>query len=245
MHQRESAFLNTFPNMFQEMCLICAIIFTFYPILTMVKQIQYKAALLVSGCWQGTSRERLYQELGWESLSDRRWCRRMTMFYKILNGMAPSYLRDHIPEQITPNVCLRNTIKTRPFSRTERYGNSFFTFCINNWNDIDNHIKSLPSLNEFKNKLFKFIRPKRNTFFNIRDNIGIKLLTKIRVSFSDLRDHRYDHNFNCENPLCSCGIEDETTTHFFLCCPLYYQLRITYLSKISEIVGSDVTVLST
>ena len=167
----------------------------------------------------------------------------MAMFYKILNGMTPSYLRDHIPEQITPNVCLRNTIKTRPFSRTERYGNIFFTFCINNWNDIDNDIKYLPTLNEFKNKLFKFIRPKRNTFFNIRDNIGIKLLTKIRVSFSDLRDHRYDHNFNCENPLCSCGIEDETTTHFFLCCPLYYQLRITYLSKISEIVGSDVTVL--
>ena len=66
--------------------------------MNLIEQVQYKAALLVSGCWQGTSRERLYQELGWESLSDRRWCRRMTMFYKILNGMAPSYLRDHIPE---------------------------------------------------------------------------------------------------------------------------------------------------
>ena len=119
-----------------------------------------------------------------------------------------------------------------------------FPFCINNWNDIDNDIKSLPTLNEFKNKFFKFIRPKRNTFYNIRDNIGIKLLTKIRVSFADLRDHRYDHNFNCENPLCSCGIEDETTTHFFLCCPLYYELRITHLSKISEIVGSKMTVLT-
>ena len=58
---------------------------------------QYKAALIVSGCWQGTNREKLYDELGWESLSERRWCRRMTMFYKILNGMAP-YLLDLILE---------------------------------------------------------------------------------------------------------------------------------------------------
>ena len=211
-------------------------------LMNLIEQVQYKAALIVSGCWQGTSREKLYHELGGESLSDRRWCRRMTTYFKIVNGMAPSYLLDHIPAQATPNVRLRNTITKPPLSRTERYHNSFFPFCINSWNNIDNEIKFL-SLNEFKNNLCKFIRPKRNTFYNIRDNIGIKLLTKIRVCFSDLRDHRYDHNFNCVNPTCSCGLEDETTTHFFLCCPLYYQLRMMYLSKISEIVGSDVTVL--
>ena len=97
-------------------------------LMNLIEQVQYKAALLVSGCWQGTSREKLYQELGWESLSDRRWCRRMTMFYKISNGMTPSYLLNHIPEQTTPNVCLRNNIRRPPFSRTERYDNTFFPF---------------------------------------------------------------------------------------------------------------------
>ena len=48
--------------------------------MNLIEQIQYKAALIVSGCWQGTSRIRLYEELGWESLSSRRWARRMTMF---------------------------------------------------------------------------------------------------------------------------------------------------------------------
>ena len=33
----------------------------------LVEQTQYKAGLVVSGCWQGTSREKLYKELGWES----------------------------------------------------------------------------------------------------------------------------------------------------------------------------------
>ena len=49
----------------------------------LVEQVQYKAALITSGCWKGTSRDRLYDELGWESLSDRRWDRRLTLFYKI------------------------------------------------------------------------------------------------------------------------------------------------------------------
>ena len=38
----------------------------------LVERVQYKAALIVTGCWQGTSRERLHEELGWESLSHRR-----------------------------------------------------------------------------------------------------------------------------------------------------------------------------
>ena len=51
----------------------------------LVERVQYKPALIVSGCWQGTSREKLYDELGWESLSDRRWARRLTISYKIDN----------------------------------------------------------------------------------------------------------------------------------------------------------------
>ena len=40
-------------------------------LMQLIEQVQYKASLIVSGCWQGTSRERLYDELGWESPSDR------------------------------------------------------------------------------------------------------------------------------------------------------------------------------
>ena len=41
-----------------------------------LESVQNSAALAVSGTWRGTSREKLYNELGWESLSARRWCRR-------------------------------------------------------------------------------------------------------------------------------------------------------------------------
>ena len=41
-----------------------------------LESVLYSAALAVTGTWRGTSRERLYDELGWKSLSSRRWSRR-------------------------------------------------------------------------------------------------------------------------------------------------------------------------
>ena len=211
-------------------------------LMDLVEQVQYKAALIVSGCWQGTSRVKLYDELGWESLADRRWGRRMTLYYKILNGQTPSYLFEHIPDN-APNVTLRTFTQKAPFSRTDRYDNSFFPFCINNWNNLDSSIRCSSSLGNFKTSINDFIRPKSNSFYSIRDKAGIKLLTRIRVTFSDLRDHRFNHKFNCVDPTCRCGLEDETPVHYFLCCPCYNTLRTDYLSKISEIVGSDISIL--
>ena len=63
-------------------------------LIDLIEYVQYKAAPIVSGCWQGTCQEKLYDQLGWES-SERRWVRRLAMFYKINNGLAPSYLSDH------------------------------------------------------------------------------------------------------------------------------------------------------
>ena len=60
----------------------------------LIERVQYKTAIIVSGCWQGTSRVKLYDELGWESLSNRRMVRRLTTFYTIIYGLAPTYLTD-------------------------------------------------------------------------------------------------------------------------------------------------------
>ena len=54
-----------------------------------VERIQYQAALAVTGAWLGSSRSKPYDELGWESLSGRRWCRRLLHFYKIVSNKTP------------------------------------------------------------------------------------------------------------------------------------------------------------
>ena len=148
--------------------------------------------------------------------------------------MAPSYLLDHIPEHISSNITYRRNDIRHHLSWRGRYDNSFFPFDITNWNTLDNTIKSSTSLSRFKTNLNQFVRPKGNIFFSIHDSFGIKLLSKIRVCFSELRDHRFNHNFNCANLTCSCGFDDETSVHFFLFCPRYSSLRTTYLCKMSD-----------
>ena len=55
-----------------------------------VEKTQYQAALAVTGAWQGTSRIKIYEELGWESLSDRRMCKRVLQLHKIIDEKTPS-----------------------------------------------------------------------------------------------------------------------------------------------------------
>ena len=57
-----------------------------------VERIQYQAALAISDAWHGSSRSKLYEELGWEKLS-RRMCRRILQIHKIFNNKTPSYLK--------------------------------------------------------------------------------------------------------------------------------------------------------
>ena len=45
-----------------------------------IEQAQYTAALAVTGAWKGTSRQNIYEELGWESMYDRRWYQRLCHF---------------------------------------------------------------------------------------------------------------------------------------------------------------------
>ena len=54
-----------------------------------LESVQYNAALAITGCFRGTSREKLYNELGLETLADRRWFRKLLFFYKIINGVSP------------------------------------------------------------------------------------------------------------------------------------------------------------
>ena len=42
----------------------------------------------------------------------------------------------------------------------------------------------------FKKELLKFIRPKQSSIFNIFYPLGLKLLTRLRVNLSHLREHK-------------------------------------------------------
>ena len=60
-----------------------------------LESVQYNTSLAITGCFRGMSRDKLYSELGLESLADRRFYRRLIAFYKIVNKKAPQYLIDY------------------------------------------------------------------------------------------------------------------------------------------------------
>ena len=62
----------------------------------LIEKVHYSAALIINGAIKGTSRQRLYKELGLESLTDGRWCHKLVFFYKIGKGLTPSYLQSYL-----------------------------------------------------------------------------------------------------------------------------------------------------
>ena len=61
------------------------------------KTVQYNASLAITGSVKETSKEKLYQELGLESLKGRRWLRQISYLYKIVLTKLPPYLHETIP----------------------------------------------------------------------------------------------------------------------------------------------------
>ena len=55
-----------------------------------LESIQYDAALAITGTIRGRSREKFYQELGFESLQQQRWYRKLCLFFKIIKVNLPS-----------------------------------------------------------------------------------------------------------------------------------------------------------
>ena len=91
----------------------------------------------------------------------------------------------------------------------------------------------------FKKELLKFIRPEPNSTYNINDTKGLKLLTRLRLGLSHLGDHKFRHNFqDCVSPMCYCGLDIETTTHFLLHCSNHHCARTTLFHKINQVSGT-------
>ena len=91
----------------------------------------------------------------------------------------------------------------------------------------------------FKKHLLNFIRPNSDNVFNVNNPLGLKLLTRPRIGFSHLKEHKFKHNFqDSVDPLCSCGNDIESTVHFFLHCPNFTTQRQTLLNKLKSVDAS-------
>ena len=80
------------------------------------------------------------------------------------------------------------------------------------------------------------MQPSPNSVFDIRNPKGIKLVTRLKLGLSHLREHKFKHSFQSTiNPLCNFGQDIESTTHFFLHYPFFINERRTLLSTLRSL----------
>ena len=199
-----------------------------------VERLQYKSALVVTGTWKGTNRTKLYEELGWESLSDRRRSRRILLLHRIVNRNAPSYLIDALNvRDINPNEAPPRLRCPARYDATDRYKHSFFPDAIANWNNIMQHFTKMPSLTNLKTHLNVLFRPMKKCIFGIHDPLGIRYIFQLRVGLSPLNSHKKRHGFvDTPSDCCSCGRDTEDTNHYVFNCPLHTLYRASLAATV-------------
>ena len=170
-------------------------------------------------------------ERGLESFKSRCWLRKLCLFYEIFHKKSPLYVFQLIPLN-------NNSFATRS-SQSKKISSFKFLAFISEWNSLDINIRNSSSINVFKKELLEFIRPVPNSTYNINNTKGLKLLTILRLGLSHLGDHKFRHIFqDCVSPMCYCGQDNETTTHFLLQCSNYYCAKKTLFHKINQVSGT-------
>ena len=176
-------------------------------------------------------------EIKFKSLIKRRWRNKLVFFYKTVNRLLPGYLYSYIDFPSQESYLLRSSLASiiRPLpTRTKSFKGTFFPYCINEWNKLKVGVRNAKSINIFKKSIVT--EKKENSLFCIYDPLGVKLLTRLRLRFSHLNEHRFRHGFSDTiNHMCACRTETETTEHFLLRCQFYSTQRLELFEKCEKV----------
>ena len=83
-------------------------------LLQQIESIQYQAARIVTGAWKGSSRDKLYKMLGWESLNNPRIMRKLIMLHETHLNSYPLYLDVMLKRINTQKIIENGAIGTKP-----------------------------------------------------------------------------------------------------------------------------------
>ena len=118
-----------------------------------LESIKYKAALVITGATRGTSKGKLYQELGFESLQSRRWFQKLSPSYKITKSGLPSNLYYLTPKPLKLHIQLITLKIYLPLKLITAFIRTLFLAIILKWNKLDSNNRCSPSYKLFKKKI--------------------------------------------------------------------------------------------
>ena len=140
------------------------------------------------------------QELGLESLQLCRWYRKLCLFYKVFKNEHPKYLFNlihvrsyHMLQELRAIFSLLRQSIT--FSKI-----LFFHTLLSN-GITDSNLRNSKSISVFKERILNFIRPSPIffLFFDCHNPKRIKLITRLRLGLSHLRERKFKHSFSRHN----------------------------------------------
>ncbi len=227
----------------------------------MLERLHRNAAVIVTGAFKTTSYVRLLDELGWDTLDDRRKLSRLCLLKKMQlskqaahnnkpdNILVRPYLFNLLPGTVGDRAgyVLRNAGKIDNVrTRLIVSYNSFLPKTIRDWNSLfiaywqiehaNTSLQNTGSIDSFKARYRKEYLRSPNALNNLDYNNGNIHHTRLRLGLSHLRAHLFSHNL-IDNPTCQfCNLEPETTDHYILRCPTYNNVRVRFLMDIANLL---------
>jgi hypothetical protein len=197
-------------------------------VLNPLDMVQKNAARIVVGATARSSTQGLANETAWEPLSNRREFHRLLLMFKILNGKAPTYLEELVPNTIGTRTqyMLRNRGDLDPpVTRLNVLANSFIPKTVASWNKLGQKERSAPSVEAFKT-YHKISLPKKNRLYSYGNRSEAVAHARLRIGNSLLNVDLHKINV-VPSPLCTCTMGvNEDVKHYFMECPLYDIYRI-------------------
>ena len=165
----------------------------------------------------------------------RRWYKLLSCLFKIMNNEAPNYFLNLIPKS-QKTIATRNNHIPNYHCQINCLKYSFFPSTLKDWCNVNASIRNSESLAIFKSWLLSVIRPIQSNVCNIFDPIGLKIMTRLRLSWSHLNEHKFRHNFqDCLNRLCFCSLEIEVNVHYFLHCHHFSQYHFDLINSVKSV----------
>ncbi len=117
-----------------------------------LEKVQRRSARYVTNRHRNrSSPTEMLQDLGWLSLEERRRLQRLTMLYKIDNGLVAIDGQRYLTPAETTCSSRRSHTKTYvvPHTKTDYHQNSFLVRTVQGWNGLPNSTVTAPTVNAF------------------------------------------------------------------------------------------------
>lgn len=192
-----------------------------------LEKLQRQAIRVITGCTLSTSSANLYSESKFQTLESRRIQHSLVLFYKIANNLTGARLRELLPQQVSQRTAynLRNNSNFTPdFARTTSHLHSFFPSTVRHWNNLSIDTRNSATLSIFKRKLNLGVNCAVKSYYYIGKRSNVIHHTRIRNNCSNLNGDLFSNHVR-DSPACSCGVGEETATHYFFTCPKYVRSR--------------------